>query len=174
MDCTLPISSLLLLSLFRLWCLSHCPGALGPVMREGPAIRYLQRGGKCQATSSGIHVVLPRELCSHCILRIGTIACHQRATAHTSVFEFAARCPLQAPGRRVSYTVTQPFPFLRPGHCVDVSLLSPCGCRREALPRRRLAHRARSRAFGNLSTNARYCSRPTCVQFDGKSNSSLR
>ena len=103
----------------------------------------------------GIHVVLPRELRSHCLPRIGTIACHQRATTLTSVLDLAAHVPLQAPGGSFLCTVTEPFPFLQPWHCVDVSLLPPCSCRRESLPRRRLAHRARSRAFGILSTNAR-------------------
>ena len=40
-----------------------------------------------------IHVVLPKEIRSHRLLRIGTIACHQRATALTAVFDLAARSP---------------------------------------------------------------------------------
>ena len=56
-----------------------------------------------------IYLVLPRELCSHCLLRMGTIVCHQRATALAA-----------AHGGSVSFTVTEPFPFLRPWHCVDV------------------------------------------------------
>ena len=107
-----------------------------------------------------IHVVLPRELYRNCF--IGTLACHERATALTSVLELVTRSPLHALGGSVSFTVTEPFPFLRPWHCVDVSLLPPCGCRRESLPRRRLAHRARSRAFGNMTTNARYCPHQNC------------
>ena len=62
----------------------------------------------------------------------------------------------EAHGGSVSFNVTGPFPFLRPWHCVEVSLLPPCTCRRESLPRRRLAQRARSRAFGNLSNYARF------------------
>ena len=111
---------------------------------------YVERHSRCLA--KGALQSLHPSHWHHCL----SPACHRTYFR----FEFAARCPLQAPGRRVSYSVTEPFPFLRPGHCVDVSLLSPSGCRREALPRRRLAHRARSRAFGNLSTNARHCSRP--------------
>ena len=51
---------------------------------------------------------------SYHLLRIGTMACHQSANALTSVFEFAARSPLQAIGGSVSYTVAEPFPILRP------------------------------------------------------------
>ena len=56
---------------------------------------------------------------SHCLLRIGTIACHQRPTAPTAVFDLAARSPWQAHGGNVSFIVTEPFPFLRPWHCVE-------------------------------------------------------
>ena len=72
------------------------------------------------------------------------------------VYKADQRTIPEAHGGCVSFNVTGPFPFLRPWHCVDVSLLPPCTCRRESLPLRRLAHRARSRAFGNLSTYARY------------------
>ena len=117
--------------------------------------RVLQQG-TCRE-EGGVHVVL---LCSHFHLRIGTIACHQRATALSSVFVVAARSPLQALDGSVSYFVTEPFPFLRPWHCVHVSLLPRCSCHHESLPHKRLAHRARSCAFGNLSTNANLCPRP--------------
>ena len=68
--------------------------ALGPVKHEGPATRYLQRGGICQATSTATFTLSCQ---GSCLLLIGTIS--------------------------VSFTVTEPFSLLRPRHCVDVSLL---------------------------------------------------
>ena len=91
----------------------------------------------------------------------------------TYCFFLAARSRWQDDGGSVSFTVTEPLPSLRPWRCVDVSLLPPCSCRWESLPRLRPAHRARSRAFGNLSTSARYCPTPIFVQLGGI-NSSLR
>ena len=60
--------------------------AFGSVWHEDPAGRSWQNGGMCQDTTHrGIHVDLPRELCCHCLLRFGTIACRQCAIAITIV-----------------------------------------------------------------------------------------
>ena len=59
-----------------------------------------------------------------CLLRIGTIACHQRATALTDVFGLAARSPWEAHGGSVSFNVTELFPFVRP--CGPASLSTRC------------------------------------------------
>ena len=92
------------------------------------------------------------------------------------VYKADQRAIPEAHGGSVSFNVTGRFPFLRPWHCVEVSLLPPCTCRRESLPRRRLAQRARRRAFGNLSYYPR-CFTPTFAEACAawwKNHSSLR
>ena len=135
--------------------------ALGPIKHEGPATRYLRKGSICQATSTAAFT-LPCQgsFAVTASFALAPLPVTSAPLLSLMFFGPAARSPWQAHGGSVSFNVTEPFPFLRRWHCVNVSLLPPCSCRRESLLRRRLAHRARSRAFGNLSTNAPYSPRP--------------
>ena len=148
-DCTRLIYQLMLPTLS---CGGTCPGVLWSHQARGPcSMTVAERRYLPGYDHRCIHVVLPSERLQMLPLCHGTIALHLHATTLFATFFPATRCT----GRSLVVAFHFSLPYrssLCPRHCV-VRAPVPCCCRQESLPRRRLAHRARSRALGNLFIN---------------------
>ena len=109
----------------------------------------------------GIHVGLPRVLCSYCVFLIGTIVVlFQQLVVHGRSMVVASRLTPPVCSR-----------FFGFGTALS-SLLPPCGRRRESLLRQRLVHRARSRVW-QLVHHHFLQSTPFCVKLGGKNSTLL-
>ena len=94
--------------------------ALGATKLEGPAMRSLQRGGFCRATSPPRH--------SRCLangaLHTASFSWAPLPVSSEPLLSLAARSPWQAHALCVSSYVTLLFPFLWPWDCVVIAPFS--------------------------------------------------
>ena len=120
----------------------------------GDQVEFQENGPMCADSSS--HPVPRLSGIFACTVRskflTKLLASNLPTSAATTKFGFINRRPNHVAIRVRTWQFTVPFPSVWPWHCV-VHAPAPCCCLRESMPRRRLAHRARSRALGNLFIN---------------------